>query len=38
MLLWIGGALMIVGLVLGWLWWTQPTDNALPQQYGFGIL
>lgn len=37
-LLWIGGALLIVaGLVL-WLWWSQPADNTLPSQYGFGIL
>lgn len=38
MLLWIGGALFIAAAVLAWMWLSQPADNALPTQYGFGIL
>lgn len=38
MIVWAGGALLIVLGVLAWLWLTQPEENLLPQQYRYGIL
>ncbi len=36
--IWVGGALVVVALVLVWLWHDRPPENLLPQQYGYGIL
>ena len=30
---WVGLSLLVVLGVLGWLWWTAPTDNALHKDY-----
>lgn len=38
LLIWGGGAVVVVLAVLGWLWFDQPPENLLPQQYRFGIL
>jgi hypothetical protein len=36
--IWIGGAAIVVLGVLAWLWFDQPPENVLPDQYGFGVL
>lgn len=37
-LVWGGGALFILALVVGWLWWTAPEQDLLPSQYRYGVL
>ena len=36
--IWVGGALCIVVAVLAWLYFSQPEENLLPEQYRFGVL
>lgn len=38
LLVWVGGALLVVGLVLAWLWFDRPEEDLLPQQYRYGVL
>jgi hypothetical protein len=38
LLIWGGGALLVVLGVLVVLYLTAPKENLLPDQYGFGIL
>jgi type VI protein secretion system component VasF len=35
---WMGGALLVVALVLAWLWFDRPRQDLLPQTYGYGVL
>jgi hypothetical protein len=37
-LIWAGGALLILALVAAWLWWTAPEQDLLPSQYNYGVL
>jgi hypothetical protein len=37
-LIWAGGALLILALVAAWLWWTAPEQDLLPTQYNYGVL
>ncbi|HJN75028.1 MAG TPA: hypothetical protein QGF58_13960 [Myxococcota bacterium] len=40
-LIWVGGAALIVIGVVALLWWTADEDNTLPETYaeeGYGIL
>lgn len=38
LLLYGGGVLIVVLAVAGWLWWTTPDADTLPQQYKYGVL
>lgn len=38
LLIWLGGALLIVLAVLLWLVLTAPEENLLPEQYQYGVL
>lgn len=36
-LIWVGGGLLIAAAVLGYLWWTAPVQDTLPQTYQYGV-
>ncbi|MFH1464027.1 MAG: hypothetical protein ABIO70_06560 [Pseudomonadota bacterium] len=38
LLIWGGGAVAVVLVVLAWLWLTAPADNPLPGQYRYGVM
>ncbi len=38
LLLWGGGAALVVLAVLTWLWLTAPDQSVLPEQYRFGVM
>jgi len=38
LLIWGGGALVVVLAVVAWLWITAPDEGVLPEQYRYGVM
>jgi len=38
LIIWGGGALLVVLAVLAWGWWTAPEQGVLPSEYRYGVM